>query len=217
MLPLLPIGLALTGASILGNGRANQKIDRAREQVAAAEVERQRRYRAQAESALGEAMKGWELSEAQKTLAGEGAKLTAANQAAIAAPGGAATPSLTAEAPGGIAQVYLDAVARQGRAGALDAERQAAIGALGQWMQGRNVDMSRAGQKINQAASFAQGSSAVLPSEFEQANNSARGLRNLSNLFGHLGWAATIGGLWGDGPAPAAPRNPVTGFGCGGV
>lgn len=219
---LLPIGLALTGASILGNGIANQRVNRAREGVASAEAERQRRYRAQAESALGDALKGWNAGEAQKNIGAEEAKLTEANQAAIAAPGGPATPTLTAEAPSAIAQVYLDALQRQGQEGALDAQRKAAVGALGQWFQGRNIDMSRAGQQINQAANFSQGSSNVLPAEFSTANSSANGLRGFSNLAGNLGWAATLGGLWGDVPARAAygsavPRNPMTGMGYGGV
>jgi hypothetical protein len=222
MFPLLPIGLALTGASILGNGIANRQVAKAREGVAAAEVDRQRRYRAQAESALGDALKSWDMGNANQGIDKAQQQLTASNQAAIAPTGGPATPTLTGEAPSAIAQVYQDAVAKQQQAGGEDAQRRAALGALQQWMQGQNIGMSRAGQQIGQAASFSQGSSNVLPAEFAQANNKGAGLRGVSNLAGNLGWAATLGGLWQD-PATAAAyqtavrRDPLTGLGYGGV
>ncbi len=220
MFPLLPIGAALLGTSIVGNAVANRQVNRAREGVAAAEADRQRRYRAQAESALGDALKSWTQGSAKQGIDTAQQQLTTDNQAAIAAPGGPATPTLTGEAPSAIAQVYQDAVNRQQQSGADDARRRAAIGALQQWMQGQNIGMSRAGQQVNQAANFSQGSSAVLPTEFAQANNKAAGLRGFSNLAGNLGWAATLGGLWQD--IPAIPTNETDylrkfGFGFGGT
>lgn len=207
--PTLIVTGALMAGSMVANQAAQSKVAKARNSANSAEAFRQEEFRRQQTAAFEDTAKpfnrqGQDEGIDQATAARENSLL--GNLRALA-PGDIPT---TGSAP----QVVQDNLAKElNRSlgeGKNFATRLARLGAPGENQQTNSFGLLRGAQDQDRLGSFSRGSSAILPLEFQAANQKGAGLRTLGTVLGSLG--TVTGGVAATGGLGGAPPSFNTGF-----
>lgn len=200
-----PFVMAAGGAA--ANYRAQQQVVGAREDVARAEGERQANLQKRASSIIDENLAKQSPADQNQQLAQAQSQRQASLLPLQSEKSGLPTSaSAPVEVKGEVARQIGDAV----KAGRQRLTMQARLGAGRQVQFDNNLSMNRGMSDIGQLADFSRGSSAVVPLEFQSADQKGRGARGVADLFNLGSTALSLYGMAGAGAGGGLPGRART-------
>lgn len=216
--PVSLTGAALAVASTGAGYMQQRSIADARDDASQAEMIRQKRYQQGASKVFDESLS--EFENPAKATQAKRAERQSEIEGAVTGSGADHNSGM----PGSTPEVVKSEIARR-MTEALDAGKQEArgianLGAFGDWQTGVGRAMGENANELGKWASFARGSSNVLPMELHAANQEGQGWGLASDVMGVAGSAAGMygatGGTYADifgGAGGGAPASMVGGSG----
>lgn len=209
--PITIAGIALTAGSTLANSIAQRKVQKARDDVLAAERIRQNGLQHEADALNTQSQDRYQdFSGQQGEKASELGQYFTDQKIENANDNAAATQEMTVPQSGSNITVREEQKQR-GKADAYGQQQGEALGELrsfGDLLGGIGRQQSRDAGQIGQIGGFMRGSSSVVPYELDTANHAGDGMKLFGDLLGLGGSIGLAKGL-GSGAAskfPAAPK-----------
>ena len=209
--PTLILTAALSLASTAASQAAASKQAKARNSARSAEAERQRIFEQQQSAQFDDTSQPFNRKDQEAGID----EAAAAREESLVGNLRALDPSsipIKGSAPKVVGDNLAKELNRSLGEGKDFAGRLARLGATGENQQQNRFGLLRGAQEQNRLGSFSQGSSSILPLEFDAANQKGAGLRTLGSVLGSLGTVtsgvAATGGL---NPDELLKRGPGAG------